>query len=90
MIPDRITLHPCYPNPFNPATTVQFDLPAAANVRLSVFDLLGREVDLLRNGPASAGSNVVRWDASAFPSGTYFVRLQTAHQTRTTKVLLVR
>ena len=90
MIPDRITLHPCYPNPFNPATTVQFDLPAAANVRLSVFDLLGREVDLLRNGPASAGSNVVRWDASAFPSGTYFVRLQSAHQTRTTKVLLVR
>jgi len=64
-----------FPNPFNPATTIRFVLPAASDVRLSVHDLIGREVAVLVNGKKMAGSHEVRFDASTLSSGVYIVRL---------------
>ena len=63
--------------PFNPATQLAFDLPQAAQVELSVFDLLGRRIAVLAQGEYAAGTHTLRLDASAWASGTYFAVLQT-------------
>ena len=78
-IPRAFTLHGNYPNPFNPATTLRFDLPEAAEVRVEVFDLLGRGVLALAPGQVAAGlDRTLTIDASTLTSGMYLYRL-TAH-----------
>lgn len=85
-----------YPNPFNPATTLNFTLKERADVSLAVYDALGREVAVLAKGEHEAGNHRYVWDASSAPSGMYFARL-TARAgtpansfTRMTRLLLVR
>ena len=65
-----------YPNPFNPVTTISFDLPEEGNVSLTIYDIQGREVVKLVDGYLSLGQHEVIWDAEAFPSGIYFIRLK--------------
>lgn len=65
-----------YPNPFNPSTEISFTLDRAGDVRLEVFDMLGRRVAVLVNEARPAGHAAVRFDAHALPSGTYFYRLE--------------
>ena len=65
-----------FPNPFNPSTQINFDLPFAGQVSLVVYDLLGREVAALATGFHAAGHHSVTWDASRQSSGVYFYRLQ--------------
>lgn len=82
--PDSFKLHGNYPNPFNPSTTIQFDLPQAADVSIVVFDLLGREAMRLSAGALTAGtSHSVLLDASALSSGVYLyqVRAETTANT---------
>ncbi|MBI4427716.1 MAG: T9SS type A sorting domain-containing protein, partial [Ignavibacteriales bacterium] len=79
-----------YPNPFNPSTEIQFSLPQRNHVTLTVFDLLGREVATLVSEELSAGSYSARWDATGFPSGVYFCRLQAGDFVETKKLVLVR
>lgn len=74
-LPKVYALEQNYPNPFNPITVISYALPTASRVRLSVFDLLGREVALLVNDEKPAGTYKATWDASTFPSGVYFYRL---------------
>jgi glucuronoarabinoxylan endo-1,4-beta-xylanase len=64
-----------YPNPFNPTTVVKYQLPVAGDVRLGVYDLLGREVAVLVNERKMAGTYEVRFDASGLSSGVYVYRL---------------
>jgi hypothetical protein len=79
-----------YPNPFNPTTTIRYDLPQSGPVQLSVYDILGRHVRTLFNGPQTAGSHTAQFDGSAFSSGIYFVRL-TANQHETNqKIVLLK
>ncbi|MFK7845404.1 MAG: T9SS type A sorting domain-containing protein [Rhodothermales bacterium] len=81
--PDSFELRGNYPNPFNPSTIIQFDLPQAADVNIVVFDLLGREAMRLSAGALTAGtSHAVLLDASALSSGVYLyqVRAETASQ----------
>ena len=73
-VPGSFVVHPPFPNPFNPAVTVSWSLPARAEVRVSVVDLLGREVALLREGLLDAGTHAARWDASNRASGVYYLR----------------
>ncbi len=73
--PGEYGLDQNYPNPFNPRTRIRFDLPAAAEVRLVVFDLLGREVVTLADGEMDAGGHVVTFDGEGLASGAYFCRL---------------
>lgn len=67
-------LHPAYPNPLASHATVGLDLPTAQAVRVAVFDLLGREVAVLHNGPLAAGGHDLVLDAARLPSGVYVVR----------------
>ena len=77
-IPTTLDLYPAYPNPFNPITTLQFDIPHLENtekVSLSIFDLMGREIDMLINGNKPPGSYKFKWNATKHSSGVYFARL---------------
>ncbi len=92
-LPFGMSMSQNYPNPFNPATVVSFQLAAASNVRLSVFDLLGREVRTLVNERKSPGSYEVRFDAAGLPSGVYLCRLMAARPggfVETRKMMLLR
>ncbi|MFB3130904.1 MAG: T9SS type A sorting domain-containing protein, partial [Rhodothermales bacterium] len=76
-VPVRFVLGQNYPNPFNPQTTIRFSVPESAQVKLAVYDVLGREVRVLVDGTREAGRHEVVFDASGLPSGTYLVRLVT-------------
>lgn len=77
-MPGRFVLHGNYPNPFNPSTTISFDLPAAADVRVEVFNMLGQQVLAVPAGMMTAGaSRTVDLDGSTLPSGSYLYRVVT-------------
>jgi photosystem II stability/assembly factor-like uncharacterized protein len=89
-IPREFALYQNYPNPFNPSTAVSYQLLANSFVTLKVFDVLGREVATLVDGPQRAGKHIVRWDASRFTSGVYFYRLATDTFVETKKMILLK
>ncbi len=89
-IPESFSLSQNYPNPFNPMTNVKFQMPNAAFVKLTVFDVLGREVSILVNEQLHAGVYEVNWDAGNHPSGVYFYRMETSAYTETKKMLMVK
>jgi len=72
--PTSFALHPNHPNPFNPSTQIRFDLPEASNVSLIIYDVLGRQVAELANGPYEGGYHSVTWNASNAASGIYVAR----------------
>jgi len=72
--PTSFALHPNHPNPFNPTTTIRFDLPEGSNVSLVIYDILGRQVAELVKGQYEAGYHSVTWNASSFAGGVYLVR----------------
>ncbi len=79
-LPAAYALHPAYPNPFNPAAALRFDLPEAAEVNLTVYDLLGREMIRLADGWTEPGYHQVSWwgrdmAGREVPSGVYIARL---------------
>lgn len=65
-----------YPNPFNPTTVIRFQLSVASKTRLSVYDVLGREVAVLVNEDRAAGQHQINFNASGLSSGVYLYRLQ--------------
>jgi hypothetical protein len=79
-----------FPNPFNSQTWISYSLPRAASIRLSIYDLLGREVAVLNEGLLDAGSHRVVWNAKAQASGVYFVCLRHGNDVQTQKVLLLK
>lgn len=90
-----LQLRPARPNPFNPRTTIAFELPEAARVRLEVFDLAGRRVATLLEADLPAGANEATWDGTdargaAAPSGSYIARLSWGGQVRSEGLQLVR
>ncbi|MFN2372945.1 MAG: Ig-like domain-containing protein [Cyclonatronaceae bacterium] len=89
-LPDEYTLDQNYPNPFNPTTNIRFGLPESSTVRLEVYDLLGRRVAELQNGPMQAGYHTVSFDASRLSSGVYLYTLRTQNTTLTGKMLLLK
>ncbi|MEW6509841.1 MAG: glycoside hydrolase family 2 TIM barrel-domain containing protein [Bacteroidota bacterium] len=89
-VPGEFRLLQNYPNPFNPATTIIAEWPTAGPVRLTVYDILGREVARLIDGKLPAGRKVVEFDARRLASGVYFYRLVHAGRVATKQMLLVR
>ncbi|MFN0159334.1 MAG: T9SS type A sorting domain-containing protein [Bacteroidota bacterium] len=83
-------LHQNFPNPFNPATRISYDLPVGGTVSLKVFTLGGQEVATLAQGNQSAGAHVVEFNAGNLASGVYFYRLQLGSFTQTKKLTLMR
>ncbi|HHS14371.1 MAG TPA: T9SS type A sorting domain-containing protein [bacterium] len=89
-IPAEFMLHPNYPNPFNPTTTLRYSLPRACKVRIHIFNLLGREIAVLRDEMQPAGIHEVLWDAGTHPSGIYFVRIHTESWNAVRRLLLMK
>jgi endo-1,4-beta-xylanase len=97
-IPTDFSLSQNYPNPFNPATAISFQLPAPSGaegsavsfVKLTVSDILGREVATLVKEQRQAGTYTVHWNASGLPSGMYFYRLQAGDFLDTKKMILAK
>ena len=89
-LPDGFTLHQNFPNPFNPATVLSYHLPTAADVKLAVYDLLGREVRRLVNEVQPPGKHEVKFDATGLASGFYLYRLTAGSFSQSRKMLLLR
>ena len=93
--PDRIRLYPAYPNPFNPSTTLRYELPHASEVTLIVYDLLGREVAKLVDGYLEPGYHQTQWSGRDqvgrdVPSGIYIARLVTHGYSKSIKMVLLK
>jgi glycosidase len=91
----RLQLEQGYPNPFSPSTTIGYSLPSRSRVRLSVYDVAGREVAVLAEGMRAAGPQEASWDGvddtgRPASAGVYFVLLDAGRETRTSKITLVK
>ncbi|NOS84167.1 MAG: T9SS type A sorting domain-containing protein, partial [Ignavibacteria bacterium] len=89
-LPERFELYQNYPNPFNPVTHFGFRIAEFGLVKLTVFDMLGKEVAKLVNQQLQPGSYEADWDASAFPSGVYYYKLESGNFTETKKMVLIK
>ncbi len=89
-LPQSVVLAQNYPNPFNPTTTISFTLPDTRLTKLTVFDMLGREIAVLANSVLSAGEHRVDFDAHSLPAGLYFYRLGASDMSVTQKMLLIK
>ena len=90
LIPKSFSLYQNYPNPFNPSTSIKFDLTDASLVRLAIYDMLGRQVDVLINQQLGAGTHNISFNAGNLASGIYFYRLEAGSFTDIKKMTLVK
>lgn len=88
--PSDYSLQPNLPNPFNPATEIQFSLGLDGLTQLTIFDVAGREVVTLVNQYLQAGEYSLVWNATAYPSGLYYYRLTSGHWSKTNRMVLVK
>src|SRR5690606_34576466 len=89
-VPADYVLEANYPNPFNPQTTIGYSLPQATEVRLVVYDALGREVAVLAEGLQPTGRHEVVFEAGDLPSGVYLYRLDVAGRVLTGRMVLLK
>ena len=88
--PDTFNLGNAYPNPFNPSTVIPYETGVAGQVTIRVYDILGRLVSTLYNGPQSAGKHQVRFEANGLTSGKYLVRMEAPGYSQTRAVTLLK
>ncbi|MBK8553805.1 MAG: T9SS type A sorting domain-containing protein [Ignavibacteria bacterium] len=94
-IPVRYSLYQNYPNPFNPVTKIKFDVPSdvrgqTSDVKLTVFDVLGKEVMTLVNEALAPGSYETEFEGSGFASGIYFYKLEAGSFVETKRMILIK
>ena len=89
-VPSSFSLKQNYPNPFNPNTKISFDLPKNVNVKLTIYNMLGREVETIVNEQLNAGSYEVTFDGTKYTSGVYYYRLNAGEFVETKKMILVK
>ena len=94
-VPERYALHHNFPNPFNPVTTIQYDLPEAVPVMLTIYDIRGREIIRLVQSEQPAGYFEVQWNGvnqfgQSVASGIYFYMLQTPKYSKSHKMLFIK
>jgi hypothetical protein len=95
VLPSEFSLLQNYPNPFNPETNIEFALPSAARIRLTIFNLLGQEIGVPAEGDYPAGVHTITWRGTdnsgrAVASGMYFYRLETPAGVLTRKMMLLK
>jgi len=88
--PSSFSLSQNYPNPFNPVTKIKFSIPNHSNVKLEIYDVSGKLVQLLVDEKLHVGTYEAYWDASSMPSGTYFCRMTNEKFTKTIKLILLK
>ena len=89
-IPSKYMLYDAYPNPFNPQTNIRFDIPESGNVKITVYDLTGREIDVLFDQFVNAGNYEVQFNGESYSSGVYFYSIRTDKFANTKKLVLVK
>jgi flagellar hook assembly protein FlgD len=89
-MPSVLSLERNSPNPFNPSTTIEFSLPHSGYVTLKVYNTLGEVVADLLSENRDAGMHRVEWNASKYPTGVYFYRLQAGEFVQTKTLILVK
>jgi len=94
-IPEQFALHHNYPNPFNPVTTIQYDIPVDAEVILVVYDIVGRHVKTLIHANQTAGYKSIRWNGmndlgQSVSAGMYFYHLQAIGYSKVRKMVLLK
>ena len=89
-IPEGFSLYQNYPNPFNPTTNIKFDIQKSSYIKLTIYDILGREIKTLVDENLSAGRYEVNWDGSGYTSGVYFYRLRARDFVDVKKMVLVK
>jgi len=89
-IPSQYELHQNYPNPFNPTTNVKFSIVNAGDVKIVMYDVMGREVQTLVNDRLQPGTYETAFDGASLPGGVYFYRMVTNGFSETRKMLLIK
>ncbi|MGA2667483.1 MAG: T9SS type A sorting domain-containing protein [Ignavibacteria bacterium] len=89
-VPRYYQLYQNYPNPFNPSTTIKYDIMKTSDVRIIVYDALGREIETLVNEQLKPGTYEVTWDAANYASGLYFYKIISGEFTQTLKMVLMK
>ena len=91
-VPFQFELFPAYPNPFNPSTTIRFNIPVETwhATSLQIYDITGRVVETLVDGTLDPGPHEIQWNASEHASGIYFARLQSRSMVQSQKLILLK
>ena len=89
-LPKQVVLQQNYPNPFNPSTSIRISLPEAQEISLLLYDMLGREVNVIAKGIHSAGEHSYRLNAAGLASGVYVYQLQTNSGVLSKKMTLIK
>ncbi len=90
VVPTNYTLFQNYPNPFNPTTNIRFALPKASNVKIIVYDAIGKEVATIVNNSLTAGTHTITWNARNLASGIYLCRIEADDFVKVNKMLLLK
>jgi len=90
LLPETFALHQNYPNPFNPITNIQFTIPEQADVKLRIYNVLGRQVDVLVNETLPVGHHKILWNPKNLSSGVYFYKLEAGSFIKTRKMILLK
>lgn len=80
----------CYPNPFNPVTSITFRLPADSYTELAIYNMLGRKISVIASGNLKKGDHTYQWNASNYSSGVYFYVLSSGNIRHTGRMMLVK
>jgi hypothetical protein len=89
-IPLKFSLSQNYPNPFNPTTKIRFDVQKTSFINITIYDILGRELETMVNEQLKPGTFEIDWDGSNFTSGIYFYKLTTESYTETRRMILIK
>ena len=90
-LPNHPAIHELYPNPFNPVLSISFSIPSEGNTTVTVYNMMGEKVvTLMDNVYAKAGFHDLKWNASEYPSGMYFIQVQTSSVIDTRKALFIK
>jgi hypothetical protein len=90
VLPSASGIESCYPNPFNAMITIRYALSERTDVTIRIYNILGRRVTTICDGIKKAGEHSVTWNASDFPSGVYFARLEAGEDYNSVKIVLLR
>ncbi len=90
ILPQTFQIINAFPNPFNPSTTIEYSLSQAANVQLSIYNILGQQIENLIDGSQEAGRHSIRWEARNYPAGIYIAVLNNGFKSISTKMVLIK
>jgi hypothetical protein len=88
VLPTEFNLYQNYPNPFNPETNIKFEIPKTQFVKISVYDIIGREIRTLVNAELQAGSHNIRFNSSGISSGVYFYKIESGEFVDVKKLII--